>query len=246
MSKILIVEDDDMQRSNLKSMLQELGSEYQILDSHSADYALELLRTSLIDLFFIDIQLRNESGLKLAKHIRKLPGYGLTWIVFITSHVNYMLEAFKEVHCYDYVLKPYDKAVMHNMTRKLLSSKSGNIHDLDRKYLFVNINGILVRLSIDDIVFIEVFGKTCIIHTANGAYEVKNLSLSKLMDAIPDSKLIQSHRSYAINKNYIRSINKTHACWEISFNNCEKTALVGGKYKDIVMETCTEYSISRR
>lgn len=245
MAKILIVEDDDLQRNNLKSMLHELGNEYDILVSPSASHALELLKAHNIDLFYIDIHLRSESGLKLAKHIRKIPGYDLTWIVFITSHVNYMLEAFKEVHCYDYILKPYDRSTIYSMTRKLLSDKSVNPDPTEKKYLFVDINGVLVRLNIDNIVFIEVFGKVCVIHTTIGAYEVKNLSLVKLLDAIPDNKLIQSHRSYAVNMRHIQRISKNQACWEISFENYEKTALVGGKYKDTVMEACREYSVSR-
>lgn len=243
MSKILIVEDNDLQRISLKSMLQELGNEYHILDSPSADRALELLKANCIDLFYIDIQLHNESGLKLAKYIRKFPGYDLTWIIFITSHVNYMLEAFKEVHCYDYMLKPYDKSAVQNMTRKLLSYKSGDINEVDKKYLFIDINGILVKLNIEDIVFAEVFGKVCIIHTIRGTYEVRNLSLSKLLNDIPDNKLLQSHPSYAINMNYLKSISKSKTCWEIRFVNYEKTALVGGKYKDTIIKACAECSV---
>ena len=244
MSEILIVEDNNIQRSNLKFMLQELGQEHHILDTSSVYHALELLKTNCIDLFYIDIQLNNESGLKLAKYIRRIPGYDLTWIVFITSHINYMLEAFKEVHCYDYILKPYDKSVLHNMTRKLLSDKSNAMNGAEkRKYIFVDIERVMARIFVDDIVFIEVFGKICVIHTAMGQYEVKNLSLARLLNMLPENCLIQSHRSYAVNMNYIRDINKTQACWEISFNNYEKTALVGSKYKGNIMEACAEYSV---
>lgn len=246
MAKILVVEDNDLQRKNLKSMLQELGQEYHILDSPSANHALELLKSNSIDLFYIDIQLHNESGLKLAKYIRKIPGYDLTWIVFITSHVNYMFEAFKEVHCYDYVLKPYDKLIIHNMTQKLLSSKSKSINEAEkRKYIFVDIDRAMARIFVDDIVFIEVFGKNCVIHTTMGQYEIKNMSLAKLLNMLPENCLIQSHRSYAVNMNYIRDINKTQACWEISFNNYGKNALVGNKYKDSIKEACAEYSVLR-
>lgn len=246
MVKILIVEDNDLQRNNLKSMLQELGYGYHVLDSPSIDHTLELLRTNSIDLFYIDIHLRNESGLKLAKCIRRIPGYELTWIVFITSHVNYMLEAFIEVHCYDYILKPYDKLTIHRMTQRLLNNKARDMNEEEsRKFIFVDINRIMTRIFVDDIVFIEVFGKVCLIHTTKGPYEVKNMALAKLLAVIPDNKLIQSHRSYAVNMNHVQDIDKARACWEIRFSNYAETALVGDKYKDNIMEACTKYSVSR-
>lgn len=247
MPKILIVEDDDIQRGNMKAMLQELGQEYRILDSSSAYHALDLLKSNSIDLFLIDIHLQNESGLKLARHIRRIPGYELTWIVFVTSYLEYILEAFKEIHCYDYLLKPYDKTAMHNLIKKLLFPNSGGKNTSEeRKYIFVDINGIMAKVFIDDIIFIEVFGKLCIIHTTKGAYDVKNFTLTKLLGLMRDSKLIQSHRSYVVNTYYIQSINKNMPCWEIHFVNYEKTALVGGKYKENLMEACEKYSCPRR
>ncbi len=247
MPNILIVEDDDIQRSNMKAMLQELGQDYRVLDSSSAYHVLELLKSNVIDLFFIDIHLRNENGLKLARHIRKIPGYELTWIVFVTSHLEYILEAFKEIHCYDYLLKPYDKATIQGLIKKLLfdASRGANTAE-ERKYIFVDINGIMAKIFINDIIFIEVFGKLCVIHTTKGAYEVKNLTLSGLLGLIPDNRLVQSHRSYAVNTNYIQSINKNLPCWEITFANYEKTALIGGKFRDNLMKACGKNSCPRR
>jgi two-component system LytT family response regulator len=227
-------------------MLQELGNEYQIIDSPSLYHAVDLLRTNIFDLFYIDIQLNNENGLKLAKHIRKIPGYELTWIVFVTSHVEYMLEAFKEIHCYDYILKPYEKSAIHNMTRKLLVSNSKGITGKEgRKFIAVDIDDIMVRIFVDEIIFIEVFGKHCVIHTIRGVYNVKNLPLIKILDMISADTLIQSHRSYAVNLHYLQSINKNRPCWEISFINYRENALVGGKYKESIMEACEKYSCSR-
>lgn len=247
MPTIMIVEDDDIQRNNLKAMLEDMGSEYRILDSSNAYRALELLKANSIDLFFIDIHLHNESGLKLAKHIRKISGYDLTWIVFITSHLEYILEAFKEIHCYDYLLKPYDKSAIHNIIIKLLLNDPGGFNDTERrKYIFVDINGIMVKIFIRDIIFIEVFGKLCVIHTTKGPYNVKNLTLTRLLDIIPDNILVQSHRSYAVNIHYIQSINKNLPCWEISFANYERNALIGGKYRENIMEACEKYSCPRR
>lgn len=247
MSKILIVEDDDIQRNNLKTMLQELDHEYQILDSSSAYHALELLKGNNIDLFFIDIHLHNESGLKLARHIRKIPGYDLTWIIFVTSHLEYMLEAFKEIHCYDYLLKPYDKAAIQGMLKKLLFNNSMSISAAEeRKYIFVDINGIMAKIFVNDIIFIEVFGKLCVIHTTKGTYNVRNLTLTRILGIVPDNLLIQSHRSYAVNTRYIQSINKNLSCWEIFFSNYEKTALIGGKYRENILEACEKYLCPRR
>ena len=246
MPNILIVEDDDIQRSNMKAMLQELGQDYRVLDSSSAYHVLELLKSNVVDLFLIDIHLHNENGLKLARHIRKIPGYELTWIVFVTSHLEYILEAFKEIHCFDYLLKPYDKAAIQGLIKKLLFSNSKGADAAgERKHIFVDINGIMAKVFINDIIFIEVFGKLCVIHTTKGAYDVKNLTLAKLLSLIPDHRLVQSHRSYAVNPYYIQSINKNLPCWEITFVDYEKTALIGGKFREDIMKACEKYSCPR-
>jgi len=118
MKNILIVEDNPIQRKNLRIMLQVVDEQFHIYEAESKDEALQIVKTASIQLFFIDILLKNSLGLDLAIEIRKMRGYEFTFIVFLTTHVEYLSEAFKKVHCYDYIIKPYDKDEIINIVMR--------------------------------------------------------------------------------------------------------------------------------
>ena len=91
-------------------------------------------------------------------------------------------------------------------------------------------------IKIDDIVFIEISGRIGEINTINGMYKANNTSLKKIMKLIDCKYIVQSHRAFAINKNYICKIEKIDAKLStIYFNNYVKTALLGYKFKDDIM-----------
>jgi DNA-binding LytR/AlgR family response regulator len=239
MYNILIVEDDILQRRNLRTMLEELGDTYTIFEADNEQDGYNIALTQDINLFYFDINLVMGSGLELAKKIREIEKYKLTWIVFLTSFMNYIIEAFKEVHCYDYIMKPIEKNILHEMTKALVQGNDNKYEqneEAEKEHLFVNMNGILIKINIMDTFFIETYRKITFIHTIQGIYEIKNLSLVKLLNSISSKDVIQSHKSYAINIKNVLSINKKTSCWEISFNNYDKIALLGDKYRSTIMD----------
>ena len=132
--KVLIVEDDIIQSNNLKQMLQEVDKTLEIYIVDDKSEALKILRDCIIDIFYIDIFLKSSSGLDLAIELRQIPRYEISWIVFLTTHVEYITQAFKAVHCYDYILKPYDKDTLITMSKRLMSYSGPNTV-IERKYV---------------------------------------------------------------------------------------------------------------
>lgn len=233
---LLIVEDEEIQRKNLRIMLQELGDQYKIFEAGNVNDAMKILNCNDIDLFYLDQNLPDASGLELGRKIRQIDKYQFTWIVFITSHVQYMVEAFKDIHCYDYILKPIEKRDIQRLSKDLLRNlKSIEIQDTEKEHLFVNIDGIIAKIFVKDIFFIETFRKTTTIHTSIGKYEIKWFSMSKILNLLNSQKIIQSHKSYAVNFEYILNIDKRLSCWQIKFNGYNEMALMGDKYKTEVL-----------
>lgn len=239
MKSILLVEDDINQRRNLKKMLQEIDCSLRIYEAQDKYGALEILNNENIELFFIDISLKNSSGLDLALELRKIPKYELSWIVFLTTNVQYMFQAFKEIHCYDYIIKPYEKDEVIKLTKKLISGTYiNNIAINERKYVVFEINkGISTRLYIDEIIFIEISLRTCIVHTKQGKYEIKRLTLKKALELIDSDDIMQCHKSFAVNINHINGIESISSrLSNIHFDNYDKTALLGYMFKNMVEE----------
>ncbi len=72
MKNVLIIEDDNYQRKNLKNMLLEIEEDFNIYEAEDKLDALEICNKVLIDLFYVDVSLQNSSGIDLCKDIRKI------------------------------------------------------------------------------------------------------------------------------------------------------------------------------
>jgi DNA-binding LytR/AlgR family response regulator len=239
MYKILIIEDQAIQSKLLASYIKELGNDYGVIETHNGNDAYAKAIENEIDLFFIDVNLINESGIELAKKIRKIEKYKFAWMVFITTHVQFMIEAFKDVHCYDYILKPYDKSVIHSTINNLLDNKVKHIQkSKEDEYSFIDVNGILIKIFHKDIVFIETYQKITKIYTKNDILFVKNLPLNSLLNFLNCKSIIQVHRSYALNIDYIEALSSKSRGAEISFINRDEKAPLGDKYRSHILESC--------
>lgn len=239
MINILIVEDDGKQRGNFVKMLQEIDEDLNIYEAESKEEAIKILEETNISFFFIDISLKNSSGLELAFEIRKLEKYKFNWIIFITTHIQYMIQAFKEIHCYDYIIKPYDKDEVIKMTKELISGSHMNMEaeNKDKHVIFDLKNSISIKIKVDEIIFIEVRLRIMTIYTKNGSYEVKRLSLNKVLEMIECDNIIQSHKGFVVNTEYIDKIESvSNKVGEISFSCCEIKVPLSYKFKDNVIE----------
>lgn len=240
MVNILVVEDDVVQRRNFIKMIKELDENMTIYEADNEQTALEIAKENNIDFFYLDISLKASSGLHLALRLREIDKYELSWIVFITTYKQYALSAFKKIHCYDYILKPYNKEQVKNMTKLIISHIDGNKSDYKKeiqKYVLFEKNKIKIKVFLKDIYFIEVMLRNTIVHTVQGKYEIERMSLKKVLDLVKDDFIIQAHRSYIINTNYVKQIEKvTSTSWKASFYNYNEAAFIGAKYKDNVDE----------
>ena len=240
MYNILILEDDCIQLKTLSEIIKQSGNMYQVYETANISEALKIAKQHIIDLFFVDINLKNESGLKFALEIRKIESYRLNWIIFVTIYKEYMLSAFKKIHCYDYILKPYNKEYIQRITKLLLSDTRAQvaITEVKEKFIIVPIKNIQVKIIVNEIIFVEVFIRTSIIHTINGSFTMDYLSLKKLNSMIDHRNIIQSHRSYLVNINYINKIEKTNdkTSYKIYFHNTMEIEYLGNNYKKYIMD----------
>ncbi|MFT5874726.1 MAG: DNA-binding LytR/AlgR family response regulator [Clostridium sp.] len=236
---VLIVEDDKIQRECLKKMVQQIDKNINIYESEDKDKALEITIKNNIDIFYIDISLKNSSGLDFAIELRQIPTYEFSFIIFLTTHAKYITKAFKQVHCYDFIIKPYDIADVMNMTKRYLLH-NGSIKDTpkDKSYVVFNIRkGINVKVYVDEIIFIEVILRTCMVHTVNGVYKINKLTLKNVLKLTNCNNIVQSHKSFVVNIRYITKIqNVDTKLSEIYFENYNENALLGYKFKNTIME----------
>lgn len=243
MYSILIVEDDEFQRASLKKMLQSLNKRFNIYEASNALDAFNLAKDIEINLFLVDIELEESSGLHLANKLRTVSKYKFTWIIFLTTHIEFLTEAFTKVHCYDFILKPYNKNKVITMVQDIMEHdiKKDFIKLERKKVTFEVANKIYVKVYVDEIIFIEVSINSVIVYTLKRNYTLKRTTLKKLLSLIDEENIIQSHKSFAINLNYISKIEKLDSrLFKAYFRNCNDTALIGNKFKETILDKFNE------
>lgn len=119
MKKILIVDDEEVERSGLRYLLKDFGDQIQIYDVENGNEAYAILRQKQMDILLTDIKMPLMNGLELAKKARELQpdlqialfsGYG---------QFEYAKEAIKH-GVSDYILKPVNPSEFKNTIQKML------------------------------------------------------------------------------------------------------------------------------
>lgn len=242
--KILVIEDDIIQNNNLVNIIKSQVNDIEVLSAYSIEECRIILETIAIDLFFIDINLKDGSGVDLAKGIRKTEGYELTGIVFITTEYQHILDAFINTHCYEFLLKPYKSEDVIRIVDLFYKNKSFTLNK-ESKYSFLQLeNGVKYKLKHEDIIFVEYLSRKCLIHTINGSILYSGYTLSKLLDEIGSATIVQTHKSFIINTKYIFKIVKQYRkLWDVHFNNNDKVALLSLSYKDNIAKELGEFNV---
>lgn len=238
MIRILILEDQDISRKALKEMILSAGGQDQVVVDSAASFALakELVESDKVyAAFFLDINLNEDneedkSGMEIAKLIRSYTKYEFTPVIMVTSTANLEMEAYRKLHCYQYILKPYIKKDVENVVKKLLS-----IHNTkEEKSIVVKKDGINYRIKCDAIVYVQAVTRGVCLYLKKEAMKIPYLTIVKLMEQLPEEDFIQCHRMFVVNKRHIKNIDYVNRM--IKMDYYDETVEIGGTYKNRIKE----------
>lgn len=231
MQKILIVEDDKLQRDQLYQSISMKYPSWDIICSNDYHSAKDEINSSIdqnnyFTLFLLDIQLSSnpadQGGFLLSELIRSLHEYYTTPILFLTSITDQMQHALNSYHCYNYIQKPFSSEdILFQISQMLATGMLKNdafiIHDVNR---------IQHRIFFEELLFIEARNHTLILTTKRGKLTTREYSLSSIRPLL-NSNFIQCHRKYLINLNHIENYDKTNRMLKI----CDQSIPVGRTYQ---------------
>lgn len=197
--KCIIVDDNTMARMALKQLVSQVPSLELVAECENAEDALTSLNTTQIELVLLDIEMPGMSGLDLLKKL----GNAKPLIIFTTAKKDYAVEAF-ELNVVDYLIKPIALPRFKQAIEKASETIESDKQELkveEQGFVFVKDNGVLKRISIDDILFLEAMGDYVKVHTLQ-KFHVVHATLKSIEEKLPAAKFIRVHRSYivAINK----------------------------------------------
>ncbi|MEN6441519.1 MAG: sigma-54 dependent transcriptional regulator [Syntrophobacter sp.] len=119
-TKILVVDDELIQRESLSGWFKKFG--YEVDDADNVNKSMELLDQKDYDLVFLDLRMPDMNGITLLERIKT--AYPLTQVVMLTAcgSVETAVEAMKLGAC-DYVTKPVEPGDLVRIVEESLGQK---------------------------------------------------------------------------------------------------------------------------
>ena len=201
----LIIDDDDIDRLAVLLYVKR----YPILDiagvCKSAEAALAILQKQHVDILFLDIDMPSLNGLEFRKIAANVPV-----CVFISSHHEYALESF-ELDTLDFIAKPVKlerfaqtmsriEEYMEIRTKALLFESS-----IGGDAIYIKEGHEKIKIRLHDILYLEALKDYTKIITAQKNHCVLQ-SLGMLLKTPDFSSFIRIHRSFAVQKQFVRKI----------------------------------------
>lgn len=133
---ILIVEDEVVTRTTLKSLFEAEG--YGVFEAENGDEMHDVFNNNTIDLVIMDINLPGKNGLILAREVRDKKSVGLIFLTGRDNDVDRILGL--EIGADDYLTKPFNPRELTIRARNLLA-RTTNANDDDDLPSKVKFNG---------------------------------------------------------------------------------------------------------
>ncbi|MBD2770376.1 response regulator transcription factor [Hymenobacter sp. BT664] len=174
--------------------------------------AIEFLRTHPVDLLFLDVEMPLMSGIDLLRTLQNPP-----LVVLITSSKEYAVEAFEQA-VVDYLVKPLSYARFLQAAHKALEAaqRQASVQPLagtdsiqlpapDTDFTFVKVDNKLVRVSFQEVHYVEALGDYVHIVTGHNKLIVYS-TMRSVEEKFPATRFMRIHRSFIVNIYRIHSL----------------------------------------
>lgn len=225
---IVIIDDDSLFAEILKENLEKYYKNEKI--KILTNFDLNFLTNNDVEIIFLDIELKNENGIEMAKKYRNL-GYN-TYIIFVSSHDSFVF--------YTFGVKPLDFIRKDNLKNDLEKSIKLIKIEKKKKEMQIIIDEQLIKLT--DVLYIESRGnKVYYIGTDDNIILERRVTLSDVETEHEKHHFIKCHKSYIVNAAYVTKARANY----VIINKCVKIPVSRGEQKHFI-EKYHEYYIWKK
>lgn len=170
--------------------------------------ATEWLSYNKADILFLDIQMPQQSGLAMMQLLNPQP---LT--IFTTAYSEFAADAF-DLDAIDYLRKPFSFDRFSHAIDKakdyltILDKKAPlpSETNLEEDYITIKTNGVIVKLFVKDILYVEGFQEYVKIYTSEKRHVIYE-RMKNMEKILPPSMFMRVHKSYIVSIKQANSIN---------------------------------------
>jgi DNA-binding LytR/AlgR family response regulator len=216
MLRCMVIDDEPLAIQLLANHISKV-SFLELADSFNNPMeALISFNSNPVDLVFLDIQMPQLTGIQFMKLLQNR-----AQVIITSAYEEYAIEGY-EHNVTDYLLKPISFERFYKSVEKAYNI-SNPTHKINPKqdlypatggYIFVKVETKMVRVELDDILFIEGLKNSVSIFTKT--QRIVTLQVMKQLEEIlPSNRFIRVHKSYIVALDKINSIERQ----EISIND---------------------------
>jgi DNA-binding LytR/AlgR family response regulator len=209
----IIVDDNPVMTTILRGFAEKSGIVECKQVFNNPQEAYSFLNEESVDIMFLDIEMPQLSGIELLKSLKNPPA-----TILVTANPNFAAEAF-ELDAVDYIVKPPEfhrflKAL--NKAQSFLKGMHGHKPNgqsqeeaAGNQEIFVKIDQKLVKVRLNDIMYIEAMADYVVIHTTTGRQLVVYSSMKNFeaeLEKHAPGRFRRIHRSYIIDREKVEAI----------------------------------------
>lgn len=195
----IITDDEPVARKGLRGYIERISFLTVVGECEDAMELNNMLKSTQVDLIFLDIEMPYISGIELLSSLKNPPK-----VIVVSAYERYALKGY-ELDVVDFLLKPvtfdrFLKAV--NKAHDLLTQEVKNRED---EFVFVKSDKQLKKIFLKNILFIESMENYVVIQTISSK-EMVYTTLKQFYESLPQDTFIQVHRSFIVNIKQINAI----------------------------------------
>ena len=224
--KILIVDDEQLARTRLRGMLQQLNGYEVVAEAANGKQALEASQIHQPDVVLLDIRMPGMDGLEAAEHLSKLDTPPA--VIFTTAYNDYALAAFK-THAVDYLLKPVRKehlqqalTAAHQLNRAQLQAiGEAEARHAEPSHISARVKGNIQLIPVDKIYYFQAEHKYVTVGYPEGEVLIEDslVTLEKKFS----QRFMRIHRNALVAIEYIAALEKDkQGHCHIKLKECDK------------------------
>lgn len=218
--RALVVDDEPLSRERVRALLSSWPEIEVVTECGFADDAVQVLTTRDLDLLFLDVQMPDGTGFDVIERagLERTP-----LVIFVTAYADYAVDAF-EVHAFDYLLKPIDRARFDSAVGRALeelAEPGGALRERlggllrtvrlgqegDAERLLVRSGTRLVFLHARDIDWFEASGNYVSVHVGRETHLMRQ-TIARLETRLDAAHFARIHRRALVNLDAIRELRR--------------------------------------
>lgn len=218
MLSVIVCEDNEEQRNRITKfiedsiMIENLDMKIA-LSAEDPEEIIEYLKNNEVSgLYFLDVDLQSDmNGIKLAEAIREYDPRG--FIVFVTTHaeMSYLTFIYK-VEAMDYIIKDNYETIKERIHQCILNAHkkySSKATELQKNFT-IKVEDKIISIEYNKILFFETSNiiHKVVLHAIDR--QIEFYSKMKEIEEKLDSRFYRCHRSFLVNKDNIKEIDKNN------------------------------------